>query len=51
MCSSDQGWGVGVHACLPVTVDDGGHGNPEIQGNTVSAGPTEKDHINNVKFV
>lgn len=30
-------------ACLPVTVEDKGHGNPEIQENTVSANPAEKD--------
>ena len=40
-----------MYARLPVTVDGGGHGNPEIQGSTVSAGPKEKDPINGVKYV
>lgn len=30
---------------VPVTVDGGGHGNPGIQGSTVSVDPKEKDAI------
>lgn len=53
MYSSDLGWRErwGMYACLPVTVDGEGHGNPEIQGSTVSAGPIAKDPINNVKHI
>lgn len=40
-----------MSACLPVTVDGKGHGNPGTQGSTVSAGPIAKDHIYIVKHI
>ncbi len=50
MIRGEWGW-AGVYACLPGTVDGTGHGNLEIQGSTVSAGPVAKDPINNVKYI
>ena len=34
-----------MYACLPVTVDGNGHGNPKIQGNAVLAGPIANELI------
>lgn len=38
-------------AYLPLTLDGKGHGNPEIQENTVLADPAEKDPINDVEHI